>query len=205
MQDLAFNTFGFPMVSFVETAEMVLRGSTDKGQPERKDGIVVDLGHRGKRIDLVKDGKVDVVYSLTHVRKSRTNWFPPSKATLFQATESTSGHLLTLALKEAIWKKMDPKPKFIDLNDLPIIESIKEGKCYVSLDYEHACRSAKTFALPIQTGYHGVKLTTELFAVPEMYFRTSISPGTIQSGVVRFLQDHHLDVILCGGSSLFTG
>ena len=100
---------------------------------------------------------------------------------------------------------MEPKPKFIDLKDLPIIESIKEGKCYVTMDYEHACKSAESFSLPIQTGYHGVKLTTELFAVPEMFFRASMSPGTVQGGVIRFLQDHNLDVILCGGSSQFRG
>ena len=67
LQDLAFNTFGFPKVAFVETAEMALLGSTARDQPDRKDGIVVDLGHRGRRIDLVRDGQVDVVYSLTHV------------------------------------------------------------------------------------------------------------------------------------------
>ena len=54
-------------MAFVETAEMVLLGSTKRGEADRKDGIVVDLGHRSKRIDLVKDGKVDIIYSLSHV------------------------------------------------------------------------------------------------------------------------------------------
>lgn len=100
---------------------------------------------------------------------------------------------------------MDPKPKFIDLKDMPIIESIKEGKCYVTMDYKHACKSAESFSLPIQTGYHGVKLTTELFSVPEIIFSHSSGPAPIQTGVAKFLQDHNVDIVLFGGSSLFAG
>ena len=101
---------------------------------------------------------------------------------------------------------MDPQPKFIDLKDLPIIESIKEAKCYVTLDYLNARKSAQSFSLPTETGYHGVKLTTELFSVPELMFRdTMVTESENVLGIETFLRDHDFDVVLCGGSSLFYG
>lgn len=126
-----------------------------------------------------------------------------------------AGHYLTTFLAEKILRSSFPLKK----EDLHTVESIKHQYCYVASDFQ------KEQELPNNKLQRCLKLPDgqmitvgkELFQCPELLFHPPETSGPSSLGLPRMVEqslcsvpqelraDMEQNVLLCGGSSLFTG